>query len=317
MADELNRAYDALQKADQAGNVDDAKQIAQYIQTLQTKQSAEDSQVNTLYGAAAGFGAGQMAGPMLNAGAKEFQRAQIAKAQGVNPSEVVLQKAADGTDRWALSSGKALGDSPHIIDRVNAYKAAEDELNALKARQNAPVGGVAKHGTRAATLSAEELSRIAQLEHDLGPGRLAALQKIAGGNMSAGEKLAETLGIPRMGQTAARALGAGVSRGMPAVIGRGIAGAGAGFQGTDAYNRFQQGDIAGGLIGGLGALGSAATLIPHPLARVGGTVVGLGAEALNMYLDSLKNKPAMASGGQVKPRSKAHAAAMHLMAHKK
>jgi hypothetical protein len=90
---------------------------------------------------------------------------------------------------------------------------------------------------------------------------------------------------------------AGLSGTVPAVIGRGLAGAGAGFQGVDAYNRLRSGDIPGGVISGLGALGSAASLIPHPISRIGGTAVGIGAEALNAYLDSLKNKPAMASGG--------------------
>jgi hypothetical protein len=101
------------------------------------------------------------------------------------------------------------------------------------------------------------------------------------------------------------------------MLGRGVVGLGAGIQGADAMNRWNSGDVSGSVISGLGALGSAAAMIPHPIARIGGTAVGVGAEALNSYLDSLKNKPAMASGGQVKPRSKAHAAAMHLMSNKK
>ena len=35
MSDELNRVYEALQKADQAGNVEDAKQLASYARQLE------------------------------------------------------------------------------------------------------------------------------------------------------------------------------------------------------------------------------------------------------------------------------------------
>lgn len=72
--------------------------------------------------------------------------------------------------------------------------------------------------------------------------------------------------------------------------GRTLAGAGAGFQGADAYNRFQAGDYPGAAISGIGAVGSAASLIPTPYTRVLGTGVGLGAEALNSYIDYLKKQ---------------------------
>jgi hypothetical protein len=77
----------------------------------------------------------------------------------------------------------------------------------------------------------------------------------------------------------------------------------------------QQGDYPGAAISGLGALGSAASFIPTPATRLGGAAIGVGAEALNMYLDSLKQKveqqptptpaapagnlPQMAKGGDV------------------
>jgi len=75
------------------------------------------------------------------------------------------------------------------------------------------------------------------------------------------------------------------------MIGRSIGGLGAGLQTSDAINRFNQNDTTGGVISGLGAIGTAASMIPHPVPRIVGTAVGLGAEALNAFLDSLKNKP--------------------------
>jgi uncharacterized membrane protein YebE (DUF533 family) len=74
------------------------------------------------------------------------------------------------------------------------------------------------------------------------------------------------------------------------MLGRTFAGGAAGYQGFDALNRLQEGDVRGATIGGIGALGSGISLIPTPITRFGGTAIGIGAEALNAYLDYLKNK---------------------------
>jgi len=78
---------------------------------------------------------------------------------------------------------------------------------------------------------------------------------------------------------------AGAASKVPAWMGRGLAGASAGYQGVDAANRFQQGDYLGGAISGLGSLGSGAALIPHPLTRILGTAVGAGAPIVNEFID--------------------------------
>jgi hypothetical protein len=100
------------------------------------------------------------------------------------------------------------------------------------------------------------------------------------------------------------------------VLGRGLAGLGAGMQGADAMTRYNEGDTSGAIISGLGAMGTAAAMIPHPVARIVGTGVGLGAEGLNMFLDKLKNKKRMAHGGLVDEEdglSKAEKAALRIM----
>jgi hypothetical protein len=96
--------------------------------------------------------------------------------------------------------------------------------------------------------------------------------------------------LPGPVQAAGRFIGGAAQSGVTPYVGRGLAGAGAGFQGVDAYNRLQQGDIPGAAISGVGALGSAASFIPTPMTRFGGAAVGVGAELLNQYLDSLKKK---------------------------
>jgi len=144
-------------------------------------------------------------------------------------------------------------------------------------------------------------------EFNADPTQGPRLEKEALANRSAGQKLLSKVPKPLQG----------IASAPMSALGRGVVGLGAGLQGADAVNRYNAGDTSGAIISGLGALGTGVAMLPHPIARIGGTAVGIGAEALNSYLDSLKKKPAMASGGQVhhqKPISKAHAAAMHLMA---
>ena len=104
------------------------------------------------------------------------------------------------------------------------------------------------------------------------------------------------------------------------MLGRGLVGVGAGMQGADALNRYNEGDTSGAIVSGIGGLATAASMIPHPVARIGGTAVGLGAEGLNMFLDKLKNKKKMAHGGLVDEEdglSKAEKAALKIMKKKK
>ena len=99
-------------------------------------------------------------------------------------------------------------------------------------------------------------------------------------------------------------------------LGKTVMGAGAGMQAADAAARYSNNDTSGAIISGLGALGTAASMIPHPVARVVGTGVGLGAEGLNMFLDKLKNKKQMAKGGLVDEEdglSKAEKAALRIL----
>jgi hypothetical protein len=86
-------------------------------------------------------------------------------------------------------------------------------------------------------------------------------------------------------------------------IGGGLAGLGAGMQAADAVNRWNRGDKIGAVISGLGSAGTAAAIVPHPVTRVGGTVVSLGAEGLNATIDALKgNNPMQSILDKFKPK---------------
>jgi hypothetical protein len=67
-----------------------------------------------------------------------------------------------------------------------------------------------------------------------------------------------------------------VSRALGKVpLGSTLAGAGAGLDVAETAQRLKSGDIGGAGISGLSALGQAATLIPHPVPRLGGALTAL------------------------------------------
>jgi hypothetical protein len=143
-------------------------------------------------------------------------------------------------------------------------------------------------------------------EYNTDPTQGPRLEKEAMANRSTGQKVLSKIPKPLQG-IASSPMGA---------FGKGIVGLGAGMQGADAVNRWNEGDKSGAVISGLGAMGTAAAMVPHPVARIVGTGVGLGAEGLNMFLDKLKNKKQMAKGGLVDEEdglSKAEKAALRIM----
>jgi hypothetical protein len=143
-------------------------------------------------------------------------------------------------------------------------------------------------------------------EFNLDPTQGPRLEQEAMANRSTGQKVLSKVPKPLQG-IASAPMGA---------FGKGLLGLGAGMQGADALNRYNEGDTSGAIISGLGALGTTASMLPHPIARIGGTAVGLGAEGLNMFLDKLKNKKQMAKGGLVDEEdglSKAEKAALRIM----
>ena len=147
-------------------------------------------------------------------------------------------------------------------------------------------------------------------EFNADPTQGPRLEKEAMANRSTGQKVLSKIPKPLQG-IASSPFGA---------FGKGIVGLGAGMQGADALNRYNEGDTSGAIISGLGAMGTAASMLPHPIARIGGTAVGLGAEGLNMFLDKLKKKKQMAKGGLVDEEdglSKAEKAALRIMKNKK
>lgn len=76
------------------------------------------------------------------------------------------------------------------------------------------------------------------------------------------------------------------------IVSNAVAGAGAGFQGQNAYERFNKGDMPGAAIAGIGAAGSLASMIPHPLTKAVGTGISMASPAALMVLDKMRQQTA-------------------------
>lgn len=227
--------------------------------------TADADQVNPLYGVAGGAFAGQILGPAINKGVEAMRTG----APGASSASGAANGAAPG-QKYAAKTGYGSG-TGYTVEDVVEYKKAQEK----------PIGK-GKITSKIASNSPMNVDRMLQLE---------AAKKAEDARRAAA--LAPTglmSKMPEPVQAAGRFVGGAAQSGVTPYVGRALAGAGAGFQGADAYNRFQQGDIPGAAISGLGALGSAAAFIPTPVTRVGGTAIGVGAELLNQYLDSLKKK---------------------------
>lgn len=280
MDPQLQRAYDALQQADAAGNKEDAQQIADYIRELQTQQQnkemLEAGEESMMRNPVAAGAVGAIAGPVAG---KVLETAYGPKGVPTTTPGTTPGMAGSPGQKWSAKTGYGAGTGETVQDVVEEFKKREGPLGKGKVTSKitgGPLGGPAA------------MESIAAKEADA-----ARLAQMRAANQAATQKAASVPG--RIAQATAGK--------MPLLL-KSAAGAGAGIQGADAYNRFNEGDFLGGLIGGIGAAGSAASLIPHPVTRIGGTAIGMGAGALNAYLDYLKGKaqPAaqpqpMAAGG--------------------
>lgn len=233
--------------------------------SVEVRGATEADTVNPLYGTIGGAFAGQAIGPAVNKGVEAMRSG----APSASSAPGAASGAAPG-QKFAAKTGYGSG-TGYTVEEVVEHKKAQEK----------PIGK-GKITSKIAGNSPMNVDRMLQLE---------AAKKAEDARRAAA--LAPTglmAKMPEPVQAAGRFVGGAAQSGVTPYLGRALAGAGAGFQGTDAYNRLQQGDYPGAAISGLGALGSAASFVPTPMTRFGGAAVGVGAEMLNMYLDSLKKK---------------------------
>jgi hypothetical protein len=75
-------------------------------------------------------------------------------------------------------------------------------------------------------------------------------------------------------------------------LGGALGGYGAVTMADDANQRRMKNDYLGAAISGIGALGSAAAVIPHPLTRIIGGGLAMASPAANLLIDQMRQRNA-------------------------
>jgi hypothetical protein len=226
--------------------------------------------VNPLYATGAGALLGEVAGPAINKGAEAFSASRAARLG--NAPVTTAANAPRTIQPQTILNPKGVS-VEQSLDNWRTYNEAQNEA-AKTIRRDAALSKKYPNLTRAPSPAAQNLA--AQ------KAQLAAKAPTLGSQIAA-----KTPGVVKDLGAAGSAV---MKSGVPAWLGRGIAGGSLGFEVADAYNRAKTGDTTGAIISGLGALGSGVSLLPHPLARVVGTAVGGGAAGLNVYRDRQREK---------------------------
>ena len=288
---EVDDSFASLPSEQQQAELAHITQVITPKASVEVRGASPEDLINPLTPTIAGAIAGEVAGPIINKGVEAVRKG--APAAGAAFGAPGSTSGAAPGQKYAAKTGYGSGPGYTVEEVVEHQKA-----------QSKPIGQ-GKISSKIARNSPMNLDKMMMLEAEQkaeAARRAAALAPT--GIMSK---------MPAPVQAAGRFIGGATQSGVAPWLGRGLAGAGVGFQGADAYNRFQKGDYPGAAISGIGALGSAASFIPHPATRVGGASIGIGAEALNAYLDRLKEKaeqqpvqaplsapvPKMAKGGDV------------------
>lgn len=282
MNEQLQRAYDALQQADAAGNKEHAQQIADYIRELEAQEmvpeekkpepSKGDGLESPVTYGLGGALAGRLAGPAIGAGVDTAvrgmmgQRAQAAKPPAqpqmprVEPSMVAEAPARLSEPPPAIGPG-AMKNVSHNVEEILGNRPAMSLT-----KQPVP-GFEARPGRLIATPIGADLSTAAPP-----PTRSAA-------QLSAPPPAAPAAAPPKpsfMGR---------LTRGMapPTKAPMYIGGAMAAGQGRDAYEQMREGNVGEAALSGAGALGGLGMFSRIKPVRAASTLLGVGTPLARMY----------------------------------
>ena len=269
----LTEVYEALRVAEAEGRTDDVAKLINYIESVQAAPdiAAEDTFdpreiISPTIPAAGGAIAGAVIPKMIESGVDAMEAGR--KPQGVlGKAPISINGVPEGHTPYN-PRGRSVEGS---VQNWRSYNDAQLEA-AKKVRQESAMHKKYPGFTRAGTNPV-----LAPLPKNAAPAERIAAKILPGGasDIANFAKGVYDYRLPFVGSVGSLA-------------GRGLVGAGAGIQGSDAYNRYKMGDTTGAVISGLGATGTAANLIPHPAAKAIGTGVGLSAEAINAYRDAMR-----------------------------
>lgn len=302
MNEQLQRAYDALQQADAAGNAEDAQQLADFIRELEAQMMVQEEKKekpgtdsmleNPVTYGMAGAVAGRVLGPAVGAGIDTAARSMMgrkppapgaapaapAAAPRVEPSMAPPQPARIPEPPPAVGQG-AMKNVAHNVEEVLANRPA------MSLTKQPEPGFEARPGRLIATPIGADLSTEAPPP----PTRSAA-------QLSAPPAATPPAAPPKPSMLSRMSRRLAEPKKTPLYLG----GAMAAGQGRDAYEQAREGNIGQAAMSGAGAVGGLGMLSRIKPIRAAGTLMGLGVPLTRMYkslTEDEENVERRAAGG--------------------
>ena len=301
MNEQLERAYDALQQAHEAGQAEHAQQIADYIRELEAqamvpeekkeKPGTDKSFENPLTYGMAGAVAGRVLGPAVGAGIDTAARSMMNRkppapgaapaapaAPRMEPSMAPPQPARIPEPPPAVGQG-AMKNVAHNVEEVLANRPA------MSLTKQPEPGFEARPGRLIATPIGADLSTEAPPP----PTRSAA-------QLSAPPAATPPAAPPKPSMLSRMSRRLAEPKKTPLYLG----GAMAAGQGRDAYEQAREGNIGQAAMSGAGAVGGLGMLSRIKPIRAAGTLMGLGVPLTRMYkslTEDEENVERRAAGG--------------------
>jgi hypothetical protein len=280
----LQRAYDALQQADAAGNAEDAQKLADYIRELEAQGMVQEEKKaapaddrglhNPMTYGLAGAAAGRLLGPAVGAGIDTAARSMMGRkppvpgtapaapdAPRVEPSMAPPQPTRLSEPPPAVGQG-AMKNVAHNVEEVLANRPA------MSLTKQPEPGFEARPGRLIATPIGADLSTEAPPP----PTRSAA-------QLSAPPAATPPAAPPKPSMLSRMSRNLAEPKKTPLYLG----GAMAAGQGRDAYEQAREGNIGQAAMSGAGAVGGLGMLSRIKPIRAAGTLMGLGVPLTRMY----------------------------------
>jgi hypothetical protein len=270
---DLGGQPEALDNPLQRSNLGEKYDAVRYA--IADQEGGVDKPLMTLGGAGAGAiaGAAETGGRTLNKITKAFEAStEAAKANqlAAEASQVASARTAGDPNapgqKWKNKTGYGYGKGTTVQEVDSAYKRAKGQ-GPITSRMS-ELYGIPEKGESTLDMM---------------------IRKKKEGEILAAEALKQEKAAAQAAKKANMISKTGALARIP-IIGPAIAGGSMGYDIADLIERYEKGDTSGAVIQGIGALGSGLAMIPHPIPRAAGTIMGAGAIPAVMLNDYLKSR---------------------------
>jgi len=297
MNEQLQRAYDALQQADAAGNAEDAQKLADFIRELEAQVMVQEEKKaaptddsglqNPMTYGLAGAAAGRLLGPAVGAGIDTAARSMMNRKP---PAPGAAPAAPAATTRMepsiTPSQPARLSEPPSLLGPGAIKVISHNEQQVIGhpaamslARKPEP-GFEVRPGRLIATPEGADLSVEAPPPQPQAPLTRSAAQLSAPPAATPPATPPKPSLFNRMSRTLAE------PKKVPLYVG----GAMAAGQGRDAYEQMREGNVGEAALSGAGALGGLGMFSRIKPVRAAGTLLGVGTPLARMYRSLTKEE---------------------------